>query len=645
MLERISSSSFIIVRAIAFLVIAISGIAIYGWVVDSFDLITLFSDSATMKFNTALCFCLTGFSVLVFSRKRHVFHKIAIFLTFAIGVYTVLEYAFAFSFSLDNLFVKDNLSSKYPGRMSLGTAICFILMATAKSFSRYRAVKFKRKAIYFLGVILLICILSIITFVLQIPIAGSVFLIDTMSFSTSVLFILLCFAIFKKNNSYGLARSYLKGLAGNRLMKFLFPFVLILPITLSYVLLQLISNGKIDIESGIVLYTLVFTLGGVLYVSFLGIKLNKLDFKRKKLQEFFRTSNEELNQFKYALDQSCLTTITNAEGVITYANDRFCEISKYSRDEILGQTNEILTSNFHSKSFFDNMWTTIKSGEVWTGGIKTKAKDGTFFWVHTAIVPFKDKDGEVYQYLDIRQDITKEKTLSEQYENLKLRNQEIEQFTFIASHDLQEPLNTLKSIVNLLVEEYGPKLDDEAKKYMGFMMETTSRMELLIKGLLDYSRLGRDNSLESISAGEEVNRVLDDLSFIIKESDAKIYVEKLPSLKVYPIEFRLLIQNLLVNSVKFSRKGVVPEIKISALDKGDFWEFTLADNGIGIEKEYSQKVFAIFTRLNHRDDFEGTGIGLAHCEKIVRLHGGTIWFESKVGVGTTFHFTISKNLT
>ncbi len=616
-----------------------------GWLFKSSEIITIFSDTATMKFNTALAFSLTGFSLLFFSAKRSFFQKVAIQFIFIICAYTVLAYFFKLPFSIDNLLVQDTLSESYPGRMSLGTALCFMLMAAAMFFSNYRAIKLKRKAIYFLGGVILICILSVITFVLQTPVQLKMSFIDSMSISTASLFLLLVFALYKKNNAYGMERAYLKGLAGNRLMKFLLPFVLLVPLSLSYILLRLIGSGKVGIELGIIIYTISFTLGGILYVAFLGIRLNKIDFKRKKLQEFFENSNQELSQFKYALDKSSLITITNADGTITYANDKFCEISKYSREEIIGQTNEIVDAGYHSKSFFENLFKTIRSGEVWTGGIKSRAKDGSFYWVHTSIVPFKNSEGEVYQFLDMRQDITAERTLSEQYENLKLRNQEIEQFSFIASHDLQEPLNTLKSVVSLLTDEYGDKLDDDAKRYFGFMTQTTTRMENLIKGLLDYSRLGNHKEIQMLDSQEIVSNVLAELSNSIKESNAVISFKTLPELRVYGKEFRLLMWNLIVNAIKFSRKGVPPEVNISAIEKDAYWEFGISDNGIGIEKEHSQKVFAIFTRLNDREDFDGAGIGLAHCEKIVRLHGGTIWFESEVGIGTTFHFTISKNLT
>lgn len=645
MLDRISSISFLIVRTIAILVIVMSLVVMYGWLTKSYEIITLFSDMATMKFNTALAFHLTGWSLFFFSKKRMFFQRAAILIVFAACGLTVLEYLFSWPVSIDNLIVNDIFSKTFPGRMSLGTALCFMLISVAMSLSNYKAVKKKRKGLYFLGAIVIICILAVITFVLNIPIQVRVRLIDTMSISTAVLFLLISYALYKKNNAYGLERDYLKDLAGNRLMRFLLPFVLILPLTLSFILLKLITAEKLDIEFGIILYTIAFTIGGLLYIAFLGIRLNKVDFKRKKLQEFFRTSNLELSQFKYALDKSSLITITGADGKIMYANDKFCEISKYTRDEIIGQENDIVDAGYHSKSFFEDLYKTIRAGNVWTGGIKNRAKDGTFYWVHTSIVPFKDRNGEVYKFLDIRQDITKEKVLSEQYENLKLRNQEIEQFSFIASHDLQEPLNTLKSVVSLMTEEYEDKLDDEAKHYLGFMEKTTTRMENSIRGLLAYSRIGNSKELISLDSGEVVKQILADLDVSIKATQAEISYEGLPKLNAYAKEFPILFKNLIDNAIKFARKEHVPEIKILAKEDEEFWQFSISDNGIGIQKEYSQKVFAIFTRLNNREDYDGAGIGLAHCEKIVRLHSGTIWFDSEVNNGTTFHFTISKNLT
>ena len=169
-------------------------------------------------------------------------------------------------------------------------------------------------------------------------------------------------------------------------------------------------------------------------------------------------------------------------------------------------------------------------------------------------------------------------------------------------------------------------------------------MSELIKGLLDYSRLGLNPESKLTDLNELLGSVIKDMQSTIKESGAKIHVEKLPVLNIYPTELRLLFQNLIGNAIKFRDRQRVPEISISASKVNDEWQFTLKDNGIGIDPKNHKKVFEIFQRLHRRTEYEGSGIGLAHAKKIVTLHNGKIWFDSLPGNGSTFHFTLNPKL-
>ena len=225
---------------------------------------------------------------------------------------------------------------------------------------------------------------------------------------------------------------------------------------------------------------------------------------------------------------------------------------------------------------------------------------------------------------------------------LVFHSKETEQFTYIASHDLQEPLRTLINFTRILKEDYAVKLDEDGNKYIEFIHNSATRMRELVKGLMEYSLLGKERELTIVDCNSIVGEVLSDMGNYIKESHAIITVDKLPILTGYATELRLLFQNLINNAIKFQKKEVCPEIKISAGSHQKEWIFNIQDNGIGIQEKFKEKIFIIFKRLHRRDEYEGAGIGLSHCKKIIELHGGRIWVKSTPGAGSTFIFTIPK---
>lgn len=238
--------------------------------------------------------------------------------------------------------------------------------------------------------------------------------------------------------------------------------------------------------------------------------------------------------------------------------------------------------------------------------------------------------------------LKREITLAEQNQKLQNQNKELEQFTYITSHDLQEPLRSLISFSELLEKEFSDKLDGNGAIYIDFITKSSKRMRALVKGLLDYSRIGNNKELVETDCSQIINDVQDDMTSIIQESEAKITIDTLPVLKCYPTEMRQLFQNLISNAIKFRKKDCIPEIKISVTENQNNWIFSVQDNGIGIDQKDIHKLFIIFKRLNNRDEYEGTGIGLAHCKKIVELHGGTIWANAELNKQSTFTFIIPK---
>lgn len=233
-----------------------------------------------------------------------------------------------------------------------------------------------------------------------------------------------------------------------------------------------------------------------------------------------------------------------------------------------------------------------------------------------------------------------ERKVQQRTAELERKNKELEQFAFVASHDLQEPLRTTTGFVEALRKQYRGRIDEYADRYLDYILESSDRMKTLIKDLLDYSRIGREMEFVPVNCNAVANEVLADLGRVIGETHAVITVGQLPVVYGFPTELKLLFQNLISNAIKFRQRGVPPVIHIAAEPGITGWQFSVRDNGIGMEPSAHDRIFIIFQRLHNRQEYEGTGIGLAHCKKIVELHGGRIWVTSKPGQGSTFYFTI-----
>ena len=234
--------------------------------------------------------------------------------------------------------------------------------------------------------------------------------------------------------------------------------------------------------------------------------------------------------------------------------------------------------------------------------------------------------------------------LKERTDDLLRSNKQLEQFVYIASHDLQEPLRTLSNYVNLFRDDYKENLGESSSKYLEVISNSTERMRLLITDLLEYARVGEEHRLTVINCNELLNEVEHDLEASIYESNTTINTDNLPVITANYSELKSLFQNLISNAIKFKKANEPPVIHITALENDEYWTFEIRDNGIGMENQYLDRIFSIFQRLHSKKQYAGTGIGLAHCKKIVELHRGRIWVNSEFGKGSNFYFTIAKNL-
>lgn len=297
--------------------------------------------------------------------------------------------------------------------------------------------------------------------------------------------------------------------------------------------------------------------------------------------------------------------------------------------------------------------TFASDSNYWEQEFRFLKSDGSYAHVVDKGIIMRGKENEPIRIIGATQDITKTKaseyeliSLSEELKNrareLELSNEELEKFAYTVSHDLQEPLRMISSFLKLLEKKYGKHLDEKGKQYIRFASEGAIRMRQIILDLLEYSMAGNVGNKEKVCIQEVVNDVKLLHRNAIQEKNAKLTIGKLPTIIASKATMRQLFLNIIDNALKYSKPSEHPEIKIEAKESHEYWHFQISDNGIGIDPQYHQQVFNIFQRLHTKEIYQGTGVGLAICKKIIETHEGKIWVESQPEVGTSIFFTLKK---
>jgi len=337
------------------------------------------------------------------------------------------------------------------------------------------------------------------------------------------------------------------------------------------------------------------------------------------------------------------------DGIITSWNKGAEQIYGYSSEEIIGKSISIPAPD-NLKDETKKLIEKVKLGEKIQHYRTSRLRKGDkLIYVSVALSPVFDASGELVAISAIVRDITELKKADEilkfKLEELASSNKELEQFAYISSHDLQEPLWMITGYLQLLQRRYQGELDDNADKYIHFAVDGAFRMQNLINDILEFSRVTKSTREPGPTNCEFIlNQVLFNLELFIKENKAIISHGSLPEVMIDSTQLVQIFQNLIINGIKFHSE-VAPKIHISAEENKNEWVFSVQDNGIGIDPQYSGKIFEIFKRLHKKEEYPGTGIGLAICKKIVERCGGRIWVESELGKGSTFYFTLPSNPT
>ncbi len=371
------------------------------------------------------------------------------------------------------------------------------------------------------------------------------------------------------------------------------------------------------------------------------------DITKQRHAELALSASEALYRQTFELATAGIAHV-DLSGRFMKVNRRLCEILGYGEQELIGRPVKEI-SHPEDRNLTDSQRMRVRSGEKHSVRFEKRyiRKSGAIVWVDLSVALACDASGVPQYEIALFDDITERKkaeaALREAHEELKRSNAELEQFAYVASHDLQEPLRMVSSYTQLLMRRYGDKLDGDAKEFTAFIVDGATRMKQLIEDLLAYSRVGtRDKNFKPVDAESSLKRALTNLRAAIQDSGATVTQDKLPTIPCDEVQLAQLFQNLIGNALKFRKPDVAPAVHVGAAEQGAEWEFMVRDNGIGIEPQYFERIFMVFQRLHDKGEYPGTGIGLAIVKKVVERHGGRIWVQSQPGAGTTFHFTMPK---
>jgi PAS domain S-box-containing protein len=389
--------------------------------------------------------------------------------------------------------------------------------------------------------------------------------------------------------------------------------------------------------------------------------------EQKKTDTILQQTLKELSDYKYALDASSIVEVTDSHGVMKYVNENFCKISQYTSEELVGKSHRIINSAYHSKELMRNLWTTISGGKIWRDEIKNKAKDGSFYWVLTTIIPFIDFTGQPYQYVAIRTDITEQKRienelleakeqaeLAKAYAEIAQLNAEDavkskQQFLSNMSHEIRTPMNAIIGFTKVLLKT---DLTAKQKEYLTAIKLSGDALIVLINDILDLAKVDAGKmSFENIpfKLASSIKSMLHLFETKIQEKNLKLiteYDQRIPEILMGdPVRLHQIILNLVSNAVKFTAAGSIT-VSILQLDEDEekvTIQFSVTDTGIGIPENKKESIFDNFQQASSNTSriFGGTGLGLSIVKQLVEPQGGTIQVESEINEGSRFSFILS----
>jgi len=630
----------IILTGIIVIIIAI--IVMAGWALRLDAVKSFVPGRIAMHFNAAVCFVLLSVSLLLQikyrNRGNHKLMHLLPLIVLLMGLTTLSQLLFQNDLGIDYIFFKNQSNPYYHGKMSPLTSTCLCIMSLGTMGITFPTNKYRIICQFLFHIVSIIAFIVLIGYLYNVPALYNLSYFTTMASHTAVALLMLSVAASLINPLLGITGIFTGTRMGNVLARRLFSQIVVAVLIIGY--LRILSHRYhwLSDDVSIALLIVSFILVSLFLIWKKATILNQLEVDMDIAQENFRIGVESA---PYAL------ILSDELGRITQVNFQTEKLYGYTQEELKGKNIEMLIPKELHKHYSNEADSFFKSPKVVSLGIDddvyAATKHGSLFPVEIVLTPIATQKGitVLASVTDVTSRKENEAIIKNQVRELQLKNQELEHFNYIASHDLQEPLRTVSNYIMLLEEDYPEQINDEIRVHLATMSAAVTRMSQLVRSLLDFGRLGRNRKLSFTKCCNLINNVKADLNGTIKRSGATITVlDEMPELYAYETEMRQLFQNLISNAIKFTDKGVIPQITIGCQKKKGFYEFSVTDNGIGIHPKYFNDIFHIFQRLNKNDDYEGYGIGLANCRKIAEMHGGEIWVESKPGRGSTFKFTI-----
>ena len=603
-------------RVAGLLVALVGALVVLGWVVGAVIIPSANAASPAIRLNTGVCLLLLGAGLALAAWGRVAGARVLGAMVVAIGLVTLFEYVAHTSLGIDQLAFDDH--SRSVGRMAPNTAVGVAVLGAALVTAAARRMPWQPAELLALAGGM-IGWLGLIGYAADLPALLHVGGFLRIALPTAICFVLVGVAI-----AVGPARGRLAGLVAGGgpagpLGRRLFTAVVLAPPLVSLPLRAVHSQG-----------TTILVLIAVLAVVFLSIVVSFA----VSLEAAEREAQDRAELLDLAHDAVIVRDPLTTR--ITYWNREAEQLYGYSAAEARGcVSHDLLATRFsESRQVFDAAL--LERGR-WNGELDHRRKDGSRLFVSSRQALKRDAHGRPVSIIELNSDITERRRAERA---LARSNVELEQFASVTSHDLQEPLRTISGFADLLARRHASALDDDARRYLEFIVSGTTRMQGLIDGMLSYARVGRAGlSLELHDSRELVDRALGALDGTVASSGARIEIGELPPVVVNGAALTQVFQNLVANALKFSDTAT-PAVAITAGRERDAWRFAVADNGIGIDPAQAERVFRMFQRLHADGHYAGTGIGLAICKRIVERHGGRIWCEPLAEGGTVFQFTL-----
>ena len=629
-------------RATAAFSIVVGGAVFAGWAFGIETLKVILPGQVAMKANASVAFVACGVSLWCLAAesasglRRKAGRGFAL-LAGLVGLLTLCEYIFGCNLGIDLLLFPEKagaIGTFSPGRMAPLAAMNFVLLSLALLLLNFETRRGLRPAQILVLPAAAAAILTCREYLFGLQTFSGIASVTRAAVHGAVAFIALCAGILCVRPDRGVMKIAVSDTQGGSMWRRLFPMAIVVPALLGWLRLEAQGAGYFETEIWVALFATATAavVAGVIW--WYAESLDTTDRKRRTAEEQVqRASLYARSLFDASLDP--LVTISR-KGKITDVNTATEQFTSMCREQLIGSDfSEHFTEPEKARQGCQQAF---EQGTVRDYPLAIRDKAGRTTDVLYNATVYKNPAGEIEGIFAAAREISERKRFEEE---LKRSNAELQQFAYVASHDLQEPLRMVASYTQLLAQRYLGKLDSDADEFIGFAVDGAKRMQNLIEDLLAYSRVGTREKEARLCESEQIARsALKNLSVAVEESGASIEIADLPEIKCDARQLETVLQNLIANAIKFRNKGKPCVIQISARQEGQNWIFWVKDNGVGIEPRHFERIFQVFQRLCTREEYPGNGIGLAICKKIVERHHGRIWLESQAGAGTTFYFTI-----